>query len=487
MKGEKMYTMISNIDSDIIEEATNYKPKKGIGRFLRSRLTAVAACLVLLIGTASGLAMYAEAKEYEAAVSFFNEYSLNTVGLSRGEIKSIYRDITANTFSYRKTAEVIQKSVGGYEVFQESPTPEDLENLWNYLGGGKDRFTCHPNTDGTLYQFDYVSKYDDELKFDVYDKTMFMKSVDGKTAWSVEIPDMVHEGYLEGSDFIIVFGSTPIQPSTNATYGRIAMINKNGELLWDKTTSNGFEKEYVSSVVYGGDYLAVFSRGDLKYLCFSKFDMDGTPLGSTKTEVGNYGIRAAAKLGDGFLVQLNIPNTSDDLLMKITADGAAEDSFTYTSDKDLYFITDMIEYNGSIYLSANTVPKLVPGAGSAGGRHDVAHVLNEIFNREILEIPNTELTELMRNNYTAALLVCDPASGIPQTFYTVKGSFGAGLSISEKGNLLWNVESITDSFFSPMTSSFSIGGQSYVYRYAFDRDGKIISQEKTGEITQFRK
>lgn len=54
-------------------------------------------------------------------------------------------------------------------------------------------------------------------------------------------------------------------------------------------------------------------------------------------------------------------------------------------------------------------------------------------------------------------------------------------------SLLWNVESITDSFFSPMTSSFSIGGQSYVYKYVFDRNGKIISQEKTGDIVQFRK
>jgi hypothetical protein len=49
-----------------------------------------------------------------------------------------------------------------------------------------------------------------------------------------------------------------------------------------------------------------------------------------------------------------------------------------------------------------------------------------------LDIPNAELTELMRDNFTAALLVCDPASGIPQTFYTVKGSFGAKLSAMAK-------------------------------------------------------
>ena len=35
---------------------------------------------------------------------FFNEYGLSTEGLTRGEIKEVYRDITARTFSYSKTA-----------------------------------------------------------------------------------------------------------------------------------------------------------------------------------------------------------------------------------------------------------------------------------------------------------------------------------------------------------------------------------------------
>jgi len=102
------------------------------------------ACLVLLISTVSGLTIYAEAKEYKAAISFFNEYSLTTEGLSRGEIKSIYRDITTNSFSYGKTAEVLQKSVGGYEIFQDNPTPEDLENLGITVTAARNFLTTTP-------------------------------------------------------------------------------------------------------------------------------------------------------------------------------------------------------------------------------------------------------------------------------------------------------------------------------------------------------
>ena len=70
-------------------------------------------------------------------MTFFKEYDLSTDGLSRGEIKKVYRDIKTQAFAYSKTAEVIEKSisqstVGGYDIFQDDPTSEDLENLWNY-------------------------------------------------------------------------------------------------------------------------------------------------------------------------------------------------------------------------------------------------------------------------------------------------------------------------------------------------------------------
>ncbi len=486
MKSEILYSIISNIDSDIIDEATNYKSSKNSNVFLRRKWIAIAACLVLLVSTVSGITIYAEAKEYNAAISFFDEFSLTTEGLSRGEIKNIYRDITTNSFMYEKTAEVIQKSISGYEIFQESPTPEDLENLWNYRNSDKSFFSRRPNIDGVFFQFDYVEKYDNTQNVHVHDKIILTKLIDGKTAWKVELSNMVHEGYLEGEDFIIVFGSTAVGLTTNSQFGRIAMISQNGKLLWEKTTTNGFKSEYIASVVYSENSLAVFSRGDLKYLCLSKFDMDGNISEFTKTEVGNYGIKTATKLGDGFLVQLFHSNTGD-LLIKLAAGGTVEDSFSYISDDDLYFITDMIEYNGNIYLSAYSVPKLNLDESSAGGREEIAHVLNEIFSRQTIDIPNVELTELMRKNFTAALLVCNPTSGITQTFYTVKGSYGVKLSISEDGNLLWDVASITDTFFSPATSSFTIGGMSYIYKYSFDSFGKIINQEKTGEIVQFRK
>lgn len=110
-----------------------------------------------------------------------------------------------------------------------------------------------------------------------------------------------------------------------------------------------------------------------------------------------------------------------------------------------------------------------------------------LFDNNIWEISSEELTPMVRDNYTALLLVCEPKTGKPQEFYSVKGSLGGKLSASDAGNLIWDVESITSTFFSPATNSFTIGGTSYVFRYSFDALGLLMSQEKTDEIVNFRK
>src|SRR5690554_6154096 len=97
-------------------------------------LVAVCTIFVLLIAGFSTYAIAADIREYNEAVTFFLENDLPMEGLSRGEIKKVFRDIRTGTFTYDKTAEVIEKSIiegsiGGYEIFQEDPTPQDLRNL----------------------------------------------------------------------------------------------------------------------------------------------------------------------------------------------------------------------------------------------------------------------------------------------------------------------------------------------------------------------
>jgi hypothetical protein len=205
------------------------------------------------------------------------------------------------------------------------------------------------------------------------------------------------------------------------------------------------------------------------------------------TDVGNLGIGVTAKLGDGYLVQLgnvfgNVRHTAR--LVKLDRDGNVLDSFTYEEDGIDYYITDVAEFGGKIYLSAYAVPT----QKDAGGRDEIANILSYIWenHKDDMNISDEELTPLVRGNYTAVLLVCDTESYEPTTFYSVKGSLGGKFTVSD-GKLTWDVETIMTTFYSPATSSFTIGGTCAVFRYSFDISGTIIEQKDTGETVMYRR
>ena len=191
-----------------------------------------------------------------------------------------------------------------------------------------------------------------------------------------------------------------------------------------------------------------------------------------------------ARFGNGYIVHLfsNVDNEYAKIVM-VDHEGNITESFSYSSEDSKYYITDMIEFENKIYLSAYAIPRY----GNEEYQREIDKILEYIYNDKISDFFGEELTNIVKENYTAILLVCDPKSGKPQEFYSVKGSLGGKLALSDSGELLWDVERITRTFYSPFTSSFSIGGDCYVFRYTFDSSGLIVNQEKTGEITAFRK
>ncbi len=489
MKNKRLLNIIGEIDDRHIAEAAP-ATRKSRSKPIWIKWGTMAACFVLLISACFGtFAVAAEAAEYKAAVQFFNDYGMSTDGLTRGEIKAVYRDITTESFTYSKTAEVIRNSisvdnVGGYEITQDNPTPEDIKNLWNYKNytGG---FIGSTQT-GVHYNHRSEYKKDETLGFEVHDKSYIEKYNDDELLWSVSISEFWIEDYSVVSDGVIAYGRTDTWSSTQKSHAWMAKIDVDGNLIWKIMLSNGFDKEYISAVVENNDgSYAVFSRGDLKYFCLSQYTVDGKETTFHKTEVGNYGIWNAARFDDGYIVQLGRNNHSQ--IVKVDREGNITESFSYSDEDSYYSITDMIEYNGNIYLSAYAVPQLSNEEPNAGSRYELANVVKYLFDNNIWEIDSEELTPMVRDNYTALLLVCEPKTGKPQEFYSVKGSLGGKLSVSDTGNLLWDVESITSTFFSPATSSFTIGGTSYVFRYTFDTSGLLMSQEKTDEVVNFRR
>ncbi len=146
MKRENVSRIIGHIDEKYVNEATVFASDGDHGTIARnsvhaekseksprrSRWAAMAACLALIaiIGSAA-FGFAAEATEYKNAVTFFEENGLSMEGLSRSEVKAVYRDITQKEFSYDKTADVIRQAVPGWEIRQHEPTPEELSVIWD--------------------------------------------------------------------------------------------------------------------------------------------------------------------------------------------------------------------------------------------------------------------------------------------------------------------------------------------------------------------
>ena len=462
------------------------RPRKRMWR----RCLIAAACLALLAAAAGACA--AEVQEYNTAVEFFQTNSLPTEGLTRSEIKAVYRDITTQSFSYSKTAGVIERSLSGsqitgFEILQEEPTPEDVEALWNYKNfNGTYWVTNSSQTPRTDYRTRIEEKIDPNLGFDVLDRCYFEKYDKDELIWSISYTDFWIENYVLVSDGIIVYGQTDTWSSEQPRYAWISKIDPDGNVIWTRKLENGFHKEYVAAILEheDGSY-AVFSRGELKYLCLNQLDKNGNSLASYKTEVGNYGIWNATQFGEGYLVQLGSYMEDDYAkIVKVDAKGNLTDSFSYSAEDRYYHVTDMVEFGGNVYLSAYTTPKNEDTPYS-GGHYEISSVVDHLFERNRFSISSEELTPMVRDIYTAVLLVCDSDEGTPKEFYSIDGSLGGVLTLGEDGTLQWDVESITTTYFSPYTSSHSIGGTCYVYRYTFDQTSSLVHQEKTGQVTHF--
>ncbi len=489
MKKEDVSQIINQIDEKNVKEATMFAlensrqsmpPERREKAPRRFRGKALAACLALIVIIGStAAAAAAESKEYNNAVAFFEENGLSAEGLSRSEVKAVYRDITQKKFSYGKTADVIQQAVPGREISQHEPTPEEIAALWDGI-----LFKNSVSGKGISFRIDTQYVTDEKRGFDVLEKSMLHCCQNGEILWTVEFRDFYISDYAHTKEGTVIWGSGEWFSSADPQYSWIALVDENGSIKWQKRLDHGFHNEFVASILANGDGTwAVISRGDLKFVCLSCYDSAGNERSFHKTEVGNYGIRNAARLGDGYIIQLwNQIHGETALLCKMDRDGTLTDSFSYEEDNTDYYITDMTEFAGQIYLSAYAVPK----QRDEGGRHEIANILDYICSKEGgWNISSEELTPLIRDNYTAMLLICNPEGGDPRAFYSVKGSLGGDLAVNTEGQLEWNVESITTTLFSPYTNAYSIGGSCNVFCYTFDTEGSLIRQTDTGETTPY--
>lgn len=476
--GETLFQALGDVREDLVAESA--APPAARRRTWLRWSVAAAACVCLLAGLGS---LAAEAQAYQEAVAFFEENGLTPEGLSRSEIKAVYRDITTERFTYEKTAYVVANSAGGavdgFELYQNLGEPgsaADLQAVFERIRARKQS--------GVHYEICYFSEpVGDPAEGLTRERSEFAK-YDGETClWSVPLGFDYAADWTAVTDGFLLWGHNLTSSSSERTYARLCKIGPEGELLWKQTMFHGFDDEYIAAVLENDDgSYAVISRGDLHYLVLSQYDAAGRELSCCRSEVGNLGIWNAARLGEDYIVLLGNNSLGQEQIVKLARDGTLSDAFSYGAADCDYHIQSMAEFGGKLYLSGYATPK-APEAEYHSRRDEIRTVLDVIFERGGWEIESAELVKLLRDSYTAVLLVCDPGAGTPETFYTVPGCMGAGLTAD--GRLQWDVERFTDAYFSPATSAFSIASSCQVTRYTFDADGMLQGRAQTGEETAY--
>ncbi len=498
---EKISEIIGAIDEKYLREAEEAAPaaegtEKSVLRLPRRKgwVLAAAAVLVLVLAGASVFMISAEAKEYKAAVAFFEENKLSMEGLSRAEVKEVYRDITTRRFVSAKTEELIREQVAGLEILQEEPSPEELAAAWDRVVW-RDRPV---RKTGFSYQREIRYKVNEANGLEDLDRSIVTCYQDGAPIWTVEIPEFTAEGYVHGDGRTVVWGSRHVY-TYNSKYDNIssyqtswlACVDDQGAILWKHPLWHRFTSEYIASVLYHDGIWTVLSRGDLSYLGLLEYDSDGNLLHSAKTGLKNAGIYDGAVLEDGYLVRIGSHLKGQTArVAKIDRDANILEIYDYEAEDCYYTLTGMVQYGGKIYLSGYATPKRTDTKVHPyinPSRDEIYDVLQKLIQDNLWEIPSEELTPMVRGQYTAILLVCDSGYKTPATFYSVKGSLGGALSVNAGGELEWDVESITTTFFSPATNSFTIGGQCAVYRYTFDENGTLLGRDDTGETVPYRR
>lgn len=442
----------------------------------RKLLWITAAAVILLVALGAGSFAYAaEAKEFGEAKAFFEEHEISTEGLTRAEIKAVYRDITTESFTYGKTAEVITRnletnSIPGWEILHDDPNAEDVRDAWADM---EKHYLAQIN-----FPVDWqdVTQIDNGVEYLRHKFGRIEKCVGRDVKWSYTDDKMrFYFGYelRDGSlGTGVVAEDVPINKVDQRRFTpALTKFSRDGEPLWFVTWDNGAPEEQISSVFEEEDgSLTVFSsKRDYENedfaLCVSRITADGEYLGSTVNPTGNAWVCDMLGFEDGYLAILYDNDSMEQRVAKVDREGKLAGEFAYSENGNDYRIKDVAAFGGRVYISAEV---------------ENGELVDSLYAGEPRGMGAEEFTPIEKKIFTAVMLMCEKEDGKPKEFYRVNGAMAGDIEAAE-GRLNWRVYRITSAEFNPLMGSRSSIIDANIWNYVFTEDGALIESTDTGD------
>lgn len=491
------------------------RPLSGMAK----RLIAAVAVLLIVFGVSFGVTAYAkEAKEYNEAVQFFKENDLPIEGLTRSEVKSVYRDVTICLYPLSEVRAALENGeydfsgseaeyhVSGSELSFSMAEPGDYSSLWSVsgFGGLSEDDDVYPVDiygglvslcDGGVH-YEIGHEYSEKTGTDGIGSATLSKYERGEEVWKDKFDYSTIDDFEVFGDCVVIAG----RRGYDITHG-IGFLAKHddGGLLIQRT-GNSFDSRRIIAITENEDGgFSLFTR-ELKGKAYSvrmlRYSYELEPLSEVEVfcPEGYYAVRAV-RYGEGYALLLqasfwdwseqngemvrqlveftdadgNVTNSLPAALDTVArealeardTEGASPDDPAAMLSIDLedscFVITDMAECGGKLFFSGYALPKGGYTYGdepNPSSHHDEITPLITGFS--VFGMTDAEFTELVRANYTALLIEFDPIWQKPTALYLEAGALGNALRFDVLGRLTWNVCSIRSAVFSPATSSFSV-------------------------------
>lgn len=437
-------------------------------RMNRRRWVAAAVAAVMALCLGAGSIALAENAEYNRAVEFFETNGLSTEGLTRSEIKLIYRDITTESYTYSKTAEVLahtaaEEPVAGYELsVPESDYAVDL-------GAELDKMLA--------------ARGEAQYTAAIYNESVGVvrKTVDREIVWTRELPGFICFEAYPAEDGIYVSGA---RQGDNGIWNLpgVVKLTYEGELLWTVSWGEDYEHPDMTendiwslTVDPEGGVTAFTSYHDIEKqengITVTKLSADGETIFSRFNPTEIKTVSEAYTFDGGYLAKVyNTPScengvtVSDEFVMRFNADGSIAEEYFFNIDGMKIAIKDIAEGKDKLYVSVTAVntnasEKLVSLADASG------YVQPEAFEPYMDEV------------VSALLFILDENTGAVLNYYEVRGALGA--EVSAEAGVEWIVEKLVSAQFKPEWNRLGLGAVRKL-GYSFGGDGVLKDVKDMG-------
>ena len=450
-----------------VEETAGIKAARGaLPRFNKRAWLVLAVVTALLVCLGIGTYAYAEAEEYSRALRYFEEHGISTEGLTRTEIKAVYRSFLTESTEHDDGTGVVEHTadvteVAGIGFPAETGTPSEDE-----IKAGEERHREGLASRGSGYIA--WTETSDGILVTGYDR-------DGRELWSSAVTGMDYRWPEIVDDGVILVGA---EPGTGAPM--VKKYSTDGGYLWTSVLERGEIQSVIGNADggitvfatvmdcgHGRDHAVIVSRigpeGEIVYSAENPTEdpirvCDPVHFGESYAALGYND--SFERFGEGSLVLID-------------GTGRITRQFTVGADGERYDFLELAVCGGKLYVSAVVKryelidPLYGPGAGS---------------------IPEDEYLEMIKSAFSAVLLVYDDPESSPAVFYEVDGAGCQGIRVNEDGLLEWDVRSIISAEYDhryKMNGSRYINARVKLYRYIFSADGGFLEKIDTGEITAY--